>query len=88
MKIYLDSTYIKHYHKRIAPNTNLNSKATERIKLFQEDTRNPVLKDHSLTGSHSGHRGFWITGNIRVIYERVGNEEVLFLDIGTHPQVY
>ena len=88
MKIYLDSTYIKHYRKRITPNVNLNSKAIERIKLFQEDSRNPVLKDHSLAGSHSGHRGFWITGNIRVIYERVGNDEVLFLDIGTHPQVY
>lgn len=88
MKIYLDSTYIKHYRKRITPNANLNRKTTERIKLFQEDSRNPVLKDHSLAGTHSGHRAFWVTGNIRVVYENVGNDEVLFLDIGTHPQVY
>lgn len=88
MKIYLDSTYIKHYKKRISPNRNLNNKAIERIKLFQVDPRHSLLKDHSLTGSHSGHRGFWITGNIRVIYERVGDDEVLFLDIGTHNQVY
>lgn len=88
MKIYLDSTYIKHYRKRIVPNANLNDRATERIKLFQDDSRNPILKDHSLIGSHSGHRAFWITGNIRIVYENVGKGEVLFLDIGTHSQVY
>jgi len=88
MKIYLDPTYIKHYQKRIAFKTNLRTKTTERIKLFQHDSNHPLLKDHLLIGSHFGHRAFWITGNIRIVYERVGNNEVLFLDIGTHPQVY
>ena len=88
MKIYLDSTYIKHHQKRISPNTNLSRKTTERIKLFQEDPRHPLLKDHILAGSHFGHRGFWITGDIRIIYERVGEDEILFLDIGSHNQVY
>jgi len=88
MKIYLDSTYVKHYQKRIASKINLCSKTAERIKLFQQEPDHPLLKDHSLTGSHFGHRAFWITGNIRLVYERVGDNEVLFLDIGTHPQVY
>lgn len=88
MKIYLDSTYIKHYQKRISSNINLSRKTTERIKLFREDPRHPLLKDHGLTGTSFRHRGFWITGDIRIIYERVGKAEVLFLDIGSHNQVY
>ena len=88
MKIYLDSTYIKHHQKRILPNTNLSRKTTERIKLFKEDSRHSLLKDHALAGSRFGHRGFWITGDIRIIYERVSENEVLFLDIGSHNQVY
>ncbi len=88
MKIYLDSTYIKHHQKRISFNTNLSRKTTERIKLFRKDPRHPFLKDHSLAGTHFGHRGFWITGDIRIIYERISEGEVLFLDIGSHNQVY
>lgn len=88
MKIYLDSIYIKHYQKRISPNANLSRKTTERIKLFLKDSRHPLLKDHRLIGTHFRHRGFWITGDIRIVYERISENEVLFLDIGSHNQVY
>jgi len=88
MKIVLHPTYAKHYHKRISSKTNLSNKTIERIKLFQHDLHHPLLKDHALAGTHFGHRGFWITGDIRIIYERVSENEVLFLDIGSHNQVY
>ncbi|HJZ05934.1 hypothetical protein A2634_01505 [Candidatus Amesbacteria bacterium RIFCSPHIGHO2_01_FULL_48_32] len=88
MNIELHPTFKKHYKKRISQNQKLTSKTIERVGLFKQDPKNPLIKDHALTGTHFGHRAFWITGNIRVIYEKLDENTVLFLDIGTHPQVY
>lgn len=88
MKINLNPEYVKHYKKRIIPNPKLDKRTEERIKIFINNPHDSVLKDHQLSGTKRHFRAFWITGNIRVIYEKVGDDEVLFLDIGTHPQVY
>lgn len=78
----------KSYKKRIANNAKLVKKVAERIKLFQEDPTNPLLKDHGLTGEKSHPRAFWVTGDIRIVYLPVSEDEVIFLDIGSHNQVY
>ena len=69
------------------PNPSLNSKFKERLKLFTKDSTNQILKDHSLKGEKSNYRAFSITGDIRVIYEKV-SDGILLHDIGTHNQVY
>ncbi len=33
-------------------------------------------------------RAFSVTGDIRIVYFEINDESVLFLDIGTHNQVY
>ena len=60
----------------------------DRIKLFVENQNNPIIKDHQLTGAKKDYRSFWITGDIRIIYYQISKNEVLFVDIGTHNQVY
>lgn len=88
MIIEFHPDFKKAYKKRVSQNSKLMVRVAERIALFQSDLRNPLLKDHGLGGSHFGHRAFWITGSIRIIYEKVTNNHVRFLDIGSHPQVY
>lgn len=78
----------KSFKKRIANNSKLVKKTKERIRLFLEDPDNPILKDHQLAGDKKDHRAFWITGNIRIIYYPISRNEVIFIDIGTHNQVY
>lgn len=78
----------KVYKKRVASNTKLVKKVSERLKLFQEDPTNPLLKDHSLEGKKSRLRAFWVTGDIRIVYFPVSSEHALLLDIGSHNQVY
>jgi len=45
------------------------------------------LHDHALTGKLAGKRAFSIAGDIRVIYVEF-DDFIVFLDIGTHNQVY
>lgn len=81
-------SFNKSFKKRVKSNSKLVGKTEERIKLFLENTDNPVLKDHKLTGDRKNHRAFWITGDVRIIYYPVSKNEVIFIDIGSHNQVY
>lgn len=78
----------RHYKKRVAPHPRLISKTKQRIAMFQKDPRNPTLKDHALTGKKCHLRAFSVTGDIRIVYKPTSKNTVLFLDIGTHNQVY
>ncbi len=61
----------------------------EKFLLFIENPSNPILKDHALKGRMLGKRSFSITGDIRVIYRFIEKDiVVMFLEIGTHNQVY
>jgi len=35
-----------------------------------------------------GFYAFSITGDIRVIYQKISDEEIILVDIGSHNQVY
>lgn len=87
MTAYFTKEFKIHYSKRIKPNKNLDKRFEERFKLFLENQKNPLLRNHALGGKMKGFRSLSITGDIRVIYYIYKNV-AYFVDIGTHNQVY
>lgn len=77
----------KHYKQRIAPNPKLAKKFGERYRLFISGERGKPLDDHALSGSLQGRRAFSVAGDTRVIYMEL-EDQTIFLEIGTHNQVY
>lgn len=88
MKVKLHHLFEKSYKSRITPAKKLVLQTEERIALFKSNPKNPLLKDHGLTGTKKGLRAFSITGDIRIVYLPVSDTEVIFIDIGSHNQVY
>lgn len=88
MRIDYHRKFQKNYLKRIKNKKNLEKIFKERTALFAKDPNNSFLQDHALTGRLKGLRSFSVTGDIRVIYRPIGKDCVLFLDIGSHNQVY
>ena len=88
MKIELHPDFKKSYKKRISNNPKLILKTAQRINLFQENSDEPILRDHQLKGSKNNLRAFSITGDIRIVYMKISDEHIVLLDIGTHNQVY
>lgn len=88
MIIERSSSFKKAYRKRIVSNSKLVKAATYRIQLFGQNPTHPLLRDHALTGALHSYRSFSITGDLRIIYQRIDESTVCFLDIGTHNQVY
>lgn len=87
MKIKYIGKFVKHFEQRIKPRPQLVSRFNERVSLFLDSPRSPLLKDHQLKGKKHNMRSFSITGNIRVIYY-MENGDAYFVDIGSHNQVY
>lgn len=79
---------MKFYVKRISAGSSLEKKFQQRIVQFIADRADPVLHDHSLVGQKSGLRAFSIAGDVRVIYYQLSEEIFVFVDIGSHNQVY
>ena len=88
MKIKFDKRFKKNFKSRILPHKKLLKKYEDRLEKFIQDKNNAILKDHQLIGTLKGTRSFSITGDIRVIYVLRNPNEAIFLDIGTHNQVY
>lgn len=88
MNIDLHPDFKKAYKKRVAHLASLVRKTEERIALFERDHNHPILKDHQLVGKLGRYRAFSVTGNIRIVYQRLSRGDVAFINIGTHNQVY
>ena len=85
MKIDFHKNFKKKYRK-LKPSER--QKFEERLLLFEKEPFNPILGNHSLTGEYSNYRSINITGNIRAHYEKLSSDNVLFVTIGTHSELY
>ncbi len=63
-------------------------KFEERVAVFIKNVSDPILNDHALHGKLSYYRIINITLNVRVLYEYVQKDMVLFIDIDTHSNLY
>lgn len=88
MTIELYPNFKKSYKKRIANNPKLVSQVAKRIKLFQQNPKNPILRAHQLTGAKKDLCSFSVAGDIRILYFLISKDKAVFLDIGSHNQVY
>ncbi|MHB1864946.1 MAG: type II toxin-antitoxin system RelE/ParE family toxin [Candidatus Saccharimonadales bacterium] len=85
--IRLSKYFEKSYKNRIAPIENMRNAYIARVSAFQAGERGRPLYDHALKGKLKGKRAFSIAGDVRVVYEET-KEAIIFLDIGSHNQVY
>lgn len=58
------------------------------IDLFITDPYHPSLETHNLKGKLSGYLAFSIEYDLRIIFFFASAEEVVFINIGSHDEVY
>jgi addiction module RelE/StbE family toxin len=87
MNIEYHKNFIKNYKKRFGNNPKMKKQYNERLQLFIDNPKHPLLQNHTLRGERLTLRAFSITGDVRVVYTQLGRR-VIFLDIGRHNQVY
>ena len=87
IRVRLSKIFRRRFKKRIT-SQYLKKRFRQRLKLFATNRHHPLLKDHQLGGKLSNFRAFSITDDYRVIYHQDSSNQVTFVNVGTHPQVY
>ena len=83
-----DEGFKRCYRKRIRQNAKLRKKFWKELELFFSNPFLPQLRTHKLSGKLYGQWAFSVDDNYRVIFEFIGEDRVLLIDIGTHDEVY
>ncbi len=66
----------------------LRNKVTERLHLLGFDEFNPLLRNHQLIGEYGGFRSINITGDLRLVYRKIGLNIYQLRAVGTHHQLF
>ena len=85
MQILLHRNFKKGYQKL---KSGEQRKFKERRNLFIDDPFHPLLNNHSLHAEYADYRSIDITGDLRVHYEPVDSDAVIFITIGAHSELY
>ncbi len=60
----------------------------KRLKLFLKDKNNPLLHHHALVGQRTGLFSINLSGDWRALYRNCCENKIMFVEIGTHSQLY
>ena len=74
--------------KQLKLRTGEKNKVKERIIIFSQNPFDLLLHNHPLLGKYQGYRSINITADIRALYKVVSENEVLFVFLGTHSELY
>ena len=85
MKIELHRNFLKAYSKQPK---KIQEKFKEKRNLFIVDMFHPLLNNHSLGREYEGCRSINVTGDIRAVFYVKQNSDVVFIDIGSHSELY
>jgi len=85
MRIYIHRRFEKKFRKL---RKKEQSRFLERRDIFKEDPFSKVLENHPLHGEYADCRSINVGGDLRAVYRPVENDAVLFVDIGTHHELF
>lgn len=89
MEISFDEAFKKSFRKRIK-NKAAEKDFWQRVDLFINDPFTPALRTHKLSCTLKGYWSFSIEYDLRVVFYFTSDKpkRAVFIDIGTHNEVY
>lgn len=85
MHVDFDRQFRKKYKKL---DRKIRQRFDERVDLFVVDPLNAVLNNHSVNRAYPGLRSINITGDYRALFTQIRDDKVVFMNIGTHSELY
>lgn len=88
VEISFSSSFKRAFKRRIARNGEREEKFRSKLEAFKDDPFETGLRTHKLSGKLKDYWSFSIEYDLRVIFYFAEEEKVVFIDIGTHKEVY
>ncbi|MDX6501118.1 MAG: hypothetical protein QOG23_4378 [Blastocatellia bacterium] len=87
-EISFSKSFRKALKRKIRNNPALQKHFWERVVIFADNPFDPRLKTHKLSGSMRDWWSFSVEYDVRVVFSFLDPGQVVFVDIGTHDEVY
>ncbi len=88
IKITFSSSFKRAFKRRIAGNKEREEVFRTKLESFKNNPFEPGLKNHKLSGKLKDYWSFSVEYDLRIIFYFADKEKVVFVDIGTHKEVY
>lgn len=85
MKVRFHKRFIKDYNRL---DLKIQRIFEGRLKKFCNNPYQAELSNHPLKGKWQGYRSINISEDFRAVYKETGEEEIIFITIGSHSQLY
>ena len=87
-EVAFGSSFKRAFKRRVKGNGVLEASFWERLEIFQNNPFDQRLRTHKLSGRLKDLWSFSIEYDLRVVFLFLEGDRVLFVDIGTHEEVY
>lgn len=86
----MKKVYLKSFKKSYQKLTEVQKRRiNEALRLFSVQPNNSKLRNHALVGKLKNYRSISAGFDLRIVFEEKDNYIlVIFIDVGTHNQVY
>lgn len=88
MKIEYTSSFLRSYKKIVSRRPDAAVSVLQKVVLFLHDRNSQSLELHKLKGQLKDVWSFSVEKDLRIIVDLKDPEKILFVDIGSHDQVY
>jgi len=88
IEIGFSPSFKRAFKKKIQGNKELKEKFWQKVEIFMKDPFDRALRTHKLSGKLQDLWSFSIGYDLRVIFYFAEKNKVVFVDIGTHDEVY
>ena len=92
-KLIISPSFKRAFKNIIKKKPELKYKIESKLRLLSDNPYNPILRTHKLKGKLSGAWACTVEYDCRIVFcfeqnQETLEEEINFIDIGTHDEVY
>ncbi len=88
IKVSFSSSFKRSFKKRIKGNSDLEARFWQKLARFTSDPFEQSLKTHKLSGKLQELWSFSVGYDARVLFYFTDEGDAVFVDIGSHDEVY
>ncbi len=88
VEIAFSSSFRRAFKNRIAGDSRREQNFWKALETFKENPNSPALRTHKLSGKLKDLWSFRVEYDLRIIFYFENPARAIFVDIGTHKEVY
>lgn len=88
IKIVFSSSFKLAFKRRIAESAEREERFCTKLEVFKDNPFEANLKTHKLSGKLKDYWSFSVEYDLRIIFYFAEEEKVVFVDVGSHKEVY